>query len=201
MANGREEAMVVLDGESVPSTSRAAITPTYRQKRKQSGLWSEAKAKCRVLVLDCSDGNVFAGISVGTQAATHRSGGVATQTSSPPTPEMVPPLPPAAGESLQSAKQKKSDKFDKVNYTTLKPNKSLPCTHHTPTSSGERGESSSSVESGKLTIDEEAMDVSGRKNRQAAGGTKRLSAQADPVTLKQPCSLYYSGIVENLGTN
>ncbi|KAK3892455.1 hypothetical protein Pcinc_003688 [Petrolisthes cinctipes] len=62
MANGRDEAMVVLDGASVPSTSRAAITPTYRQKRKQSGLWSEAQATCRVLVFDFSDGNILAGI-------------------------------------------------------------------------------------------------------------------------------------------
>ncbi|KAK3869753.1 hypothetical protein Pcinc_024981 [Petrolisthes cinctipes] len=75
-------------------------------------------------------------------------------------------------QALQSEKQKKkSDKYDKINYTTLKPNKSLPCTHPTPTSSGERRDSSSSVESGRLTIDEEAMDVSGRKNRERSPGS------------------------------
>ncbi|KAK4306649.1 hypothetical protein Pmani_021542 [Petrolisthes manimaculis] len=66
--------------------------------------------------------------------------------------------------------KKKSDKYDKVKYTTLKP-KSLPCTHPTPTSSGERRDSSSSVESGRLTIDEETMDVSGRKNRERSPGS------------------------------
>ncbi|KAK4318676.1 hypothetical protein Pmani_010304 [Petrolisthes manimaculis] len=77
-----------------------------------------------------------------------------------------------AAASLQSEKQKKSDKYDKVKYTTLKPNKSLPCTNPTPTSSGERRDSSSSVESGRLTIDEETtMDVSGRKNRERSPGS------------------------------
>ncbi|KAK3895210.1 hypothetical protein Pcinc_001070 [Petrolisthes cinctipes] len=77
-----------------------------------------------------------------------------------------------AAAALQSEKQKKkSDKYDKINYTTLKPNKSLPCTHPTPTSSGERRDSSSSVESGRLTIDEEAMDVSGRKNWERSPGS------------------------------
>ncbi|KAK4313078.1 hypothetical protein Pmani_002249 [Petrolisthes manimaculis] len=66
--------------------------------------------------------------------------------------------------------KKKSDKYDKVKYTTLKP-KSLPCTHPTPTSSGERRDSSSSVESGRLTIDEETMDVSGRMNRERSPGS------------------------------
>ncbi|KAK4320058.1 hypothetical protein Pmani_009047 [Petrolisthes manimaculis] len=74
--------------------------------------------------------------------------------------------------SLQSEKpNKKSDKYDKVKYITLKPNKPLPCTHPTPTSSWEKRDSSSSVESGRLTIDEETMDVSGHKNRERSPGS------------------------------
>ncbi|KAK4296328.1 hypothetical protein Pmani_002774 [Petrolisthes manimaculis] len=42
------------------------------------------------------------GCSVGTQAAVPRSGGVATQTPSPPTPERAPPPPPAAESESSS---------------------------------------------------------------------------------------------------
>ncbi|KAK3892445.1 hypothetical protein Pcinc_003678 [Petrolisthes cinctipes] len=62
MAQEGDEAMVVLDGSLIPSTSRATSIQTYRQKRKQSGLWKEAQATCRVLILDFSDGNNIAGI-------------------------------------------------------------------------------------------------------------------------------------------
>lgn len=63
MAERGDEAMVVLDEASVPYTPRVAIIPflTYKMKRKQSGLWIESQATCRVLVLDISDGNIVAG--------------------------------------------------------------------------------------------------------------------------------------------
>ncbi|KAK4301555.1 hypothetical protein Pmani_026333 [Petrolisthes manimaculis] len=61
MAEGGDESMVVLDGASVPLiTPGSATIPTYRQKRKQSGLWREAQATCRVFVLEISDGNILA---------------------------------------------------------------------------------------------------------------------------------------------
>ncbi|KAK3889519.1 hypothetical protein Pcinc_006491 [Petrolisthes cinctipes] len=59
-------------------------------RRPPPPLWYPDCRSCDVL---CGD----LGCSVGTQAAAPRSGGVATQTPSPPTPEMAPPPPPAAG--------------------------------------------------------------------------------------------------------
>ncbi|KAK3892435.1 hypothetical protein Pcinc_003668 [Petrolisthes cinctipes] len=63
MAKGGDQSMVVLDGTSVPLTPGPATIPTYKQKRKQSGLWREAEATCRVFVLDIYDDNILAGIS------------------------------------------------------------------------------------------------------------------------------------------
>ncbi|KAK3888484.1 hypothetical protein Pcinc_007466 [Petrolisthes cinctipes] len=63
MAEGGDESMAVLDGASVLLiTPGPATIPTYRQKRKQSGLWREAQATCRVFVLEISDGNILAAI-------------------------------------------------------------------------------------------------------------------------------------------
>ncbi|KAK4329309.1 hypothetical protein Pmani_000343 [Petrolisthes manimaculis] len=62
MAKGGDESMVVLDGTSVPLTPESNTIPTYKQKRKQSGLWREAQATCRVFVLDIYDDNILAGI-------------------------------------------------------------------------------------------------------------------------------------------
>lgn len=63
MAERGDKAMVVLNEASVPYTPRVATIsfPTYRVKRKQSGLWRESQATCRVLVLDFTDGNIVAG--------------------------------------------------------------------------------------------------------------------------------------------
>ncbi|KAK4311489.1 hypothetical protein Pmani_017038 [Petrolisthes manimaculis] len=62
MAKGGDESLVVLDETSVPLTPESDTIPTYKQKRKQSGLWREAQATCRVLVLDIYDDNILAGI-------------------------------------------------------------------------------------------------------------------------------------------
>ncbi|KAK4301567.1 hypothetical protein Pmani_026345 [Petrolisthes manimaculis] len=59
MAKEGNEAMVLLDEASVQSTPRAAANPAFSQNRKQSGLWREAQATCRLLLLDFSNSNAI----------------------------------------------------------------------------------------------------------------------------------------------
>ncbi|KAK3881566.1 hypothetical protein Pcinc_013996 [Petrolisthes cinctipes] len=59
MAKEGNETMVLLDEASVPSTPRAAANPAFSQKRKESGLWREAQATCRMLLLDFSNSNAI----------------------------------------------------------------------------------------------------------------------------------------------
>lgn len=59
MGKRGRETMVLIDGTSVPSSQRAGIVQTYKEKRHQSGLWREAKATCRMLILEVSNSSTL----------------------------------------------------------------------------------------------------------------------------------------------